>query len=255
LTDDLEFGGLPGQVLRLVLLGEGDREGARLPGLGPDELLLEARDEAAGAQHQLHVLAAAALEHLAVEPAREINQQLVAVGGLGGLALAGLIGAALLGQDCSSVSTSSSDASCTGRVSSRVETSTGVKSGMTSTSMSKARSSWPATTRSGSEVIFRSGRDAARSLASVSACWTGLVERVLDDVGHERLAIDLAHVAEGTLPGRKPFRRRVGRHLGDLGVEFGVEVGHGTVTPITRLRPSPDFSTICSDMTGSVEGD
>jgi hypothetical protein len=57
--------------------------------LAPDQLLLEAGDELARAQHQFHVGGRAALEGLAVHAADEVDHHLVAVLGLHGLAVRG----------------------------------------------------------------------------------------------------------------------------------------------------------------------
>ena len=69
---DVEHHGLAGQ-LGGVVLGEGDVDVLLLAGLHADELLLEAGDEAAGADLQIEVLALAAIEGHAVVKALEID--------------------------------------------------------------------------------------------------------------------------------------------------------------------------------------
>ena len=71
---------LAGEVLGAVALGEGDLDLRLVAGLHADELLLEAGDEAARAEHQREVLGGAALEGLAVDLAVEVDHHLVAVG-------------------------------------------------------------------------------------------------------------------------------------------------------------------------------
>ncbi len=84
---------------RAVLLREGDVHGDGGLGLGALELLFEARDEAVGADHDLGAFGRAALEGLAVDAAHEVGDHHVALFGLGLLA-AGLllVGAILLGD-------------------------------------------------------------------------------------------------------------------------------------------------------------
>ena len=74
----LEHGRLAGQFLGMVRGGEGDMHVHRVAGAGPQELLLEARDEGAAAQHQGLVLGGAALKLHAVAEARIVQHQLVA---------------------------------------------------------------------------------------------------------------------------------------------------------------------------------
>ena len=68
-----------GQLVVHVLLGEGDRDAALLPGLGADQLVLEALDEAVAAELQMVVLAGHARQRLAVDRALEIDHQHVAL--------------------------------------------------------------------------------------------------------------------------------------------------------------------------------
>ena len=70
---DLEGSVLAGQLLSLVLLGELDVDVELLAGLVADDLLLEAGDEGAGAQHQRVVLGLAALESDAINEALEVD--------------------------------------------------------------------------------------------------------------------------------------------------------------------------------------
>ena len=92
LDGHVEDGGLTGQVLGLVLLGEADLDGLLLTDLHADQLLFEAGDERARAQGQRVVLGGAALEGLAVHLAEEVDHHLVAVLGLGALLAVGEAG-------------------------------------------------------------------------------------------------------------------------------------------------------------------
>ena len=80
---------------RAVILGEGQLDGLLVARLHADELLLEARDELLGAEHQVGVARRAALEGLAVDLADEVDGHPVAF--LGGPVL-GLVGAGALGD-------------------------------------------------------------------------------------------------------------------------------------------------------------
>ncbi len=82
----------------MVVLGEGHLDGHFRVGLGADQLLFEAGYELARAQHQLGVGGCAAVEGDAIDGPDKVDHQHVAVLGLHRLALAGFIGAVLLGQ-------------------------------------------------------------------------------------------------------------------------------------------------------------
>ena len=97
LDGHVEGGVLAGEVLRLVVGREGDPDLARIAGFGADELVLEAGNEGAGAELELDAVAGAALERLAVDRADEVDDEPVAGGGLGPLALR-REGAVLLGH-------------------------------------------------------------------------------------------------------------------------------------------------------------
>ena len=86
----LELGRLAGELLAHVVLRERHLQRAGLAGADADQLLLEARDELAGADHDLDALAGAALERLAVDAAVEIDGDAIAGLGLGALALRGI---------------------------------------------------------------------------------------------------------------------------------------------------------------------
>ena len=79
------------------MLGELDLEHAGLAGADADELLLEAGNEGVGADQHRHVVAAAAVEKLAVDLAGKLDGDAVAVFRLGALGL-GRIGLVLVGD-------------------------------------------------------------------------------------------------------------------------------------------------------------
>ena len=95
---DGELGVLSGELSGLILGGEGHLDQDLVSRLGADELLLETGNELAGAEGQGGVFRPAALEGLAVHPAKEVNQELVAILGLDRLSLARLVGLAGLRQ-------------------------------------------------------------------------------------------------------------------------------------------------------------
>ena len=70
-----------GELLGLVVVGEGHLDLALLAGLGAGQLLLEALDQAAAAELEQVVAGGTALEGLAVEQSLEVDQQRVALGG------------------------------------------------------------------------------------------------------------------------------------------------------------------------------
>ena len=84
---DLEGGVLTGQLFSLVLLRELDVDVEVLASGVANDLLLEAGDEGAAAQHQRVVLSLAAVESLAINEALEVDINGVAV-----------LGSALTGQ-------------------------------------------------------------------------------------------------------------------------------------------------------------
>ncbi len=76
-------------MLGPVGFGEGDLHERLVADLGADELVLEARDERAGAELQIDALALAALELLAVDAADEVDGDAVAALGLRALVALG----------------------------------------------------------------------------------------------------------------------------------------------------------------------
>ncbi len=92
-----ELGGLAGELFAGVVLRERDLQGAGFARADADQLLLETRNELAGADHDLDALAGAAVERHAVDGALEADGDAVAVLGLGALALRG-IGTVLVGD-------------------------------------------------------------------------------------------------------------------------------------------------------------
>ncbi len=104
---DGEFGGLAGDFLAVIVLGEGQREGLALADLQAQRGLLELGQHAAFAQHEDEVLGLAAGELDAVDLAHEVDRHAVAILGcdfaaaiamLAGFA-AGVVVDALLAQD------------------------------------------------------------------------------------------------------------------------------------------------------------
>lgn len=75
-----------GEVLGLVLFREGDFDVFFFAGFRADQLFLETRDEAAGAENQRVAFSGAAFERLAVNLANEVDDDSVAVFRLCGLA-------------------------------------------------------------------------------------------------------------------------------------------------------------------------
>ena len=84
LTFTAKIAALPVSASTVIVVGEVDVDVALLAGLGADEAFLEAGDEVCLAEHELHVLALAALERLAVDPADEVDGDAVAVARLRG---------------------------------------------------------------------------------------------------------------------------------------------------------------------------
>ena len=85
LDGHVEHGGLAGEVLCAVLFREVHFHGLLVTDLDAGQLLFEARDERARAQHQRVILGSAAFEGFAVDLADEIDHDLVAVLRLGAL--------------------------------------------------------------------------------------------------------------------------------------------------------------------------
>ena len=72
---DIEDGVLAGQLLARIVGREGDLDLALVAGLGADQLILESRDQHAGAKAQMMAFGLAAGEFLAVDAAGEIDHQ------------------------------------------------------------------------------------------------------------------------------------------------------------------------------------
>ena len=95
---DVEGGEFAGQIGRLIVGREGDFDRFLVADLGALQLLFEAGDEAVRTDHQVGVFGGPAVESHAVQLAEVVNGDLVAVGGLHGLALLVLVGLGLAGQ-------------------------------------------------------------------------------------------------------------------------------------------------------------
>ncbi len=76
---DLEHGGFPLQRVDLVVLRERDVDVLLVAGLHADQLVFEAGDEAAIAEHQRVALGRTALERLAVDLADEVDHDRIAL--------------------------------------------------------------------------------------------------------------------------------------------------------------------------------
>ena len=96
LDGDVEHRGFALQRSGRIILGESDLHFAAVAGFGADQLVLEAGDQPARAELDRHVLALAAFEQLAADPALEIDDREVAE--LRGLAL-WRVGPALVALD------------------------------------------------------------------------------------------------------------------------------------------------------------
>jgi hypothetical protein len=82
LDGHIEDGFLAGQMRCAVILWERHLDLLLVAGLGADKLLLEARNELAGAEHQIGIGVGAALESLAVDLADIVHRHAVAVSAL-----------------------------------------------------------------------------------------------------------------------------------------------------------------------------
>ncbi len=82
LDGDVEFGLLPGEMLGRIVLGEGHGDGLLIARFHAGQLLFEAGDELARAEHQRGAFGLTAFELGAVDAADKVDDQLVAVGGL-----------------------------------------------------------------------------------------------------------------------------------------------------------------------------
>ena len=96
LGGDVEFGVLTGEAGRLVVLGEADLHELLVAGLHAGDLVLEAGDEAVRAELHLDALALAAVKLDAIDAANEIHRHPVALGGGGGALV--VVGARRLGH-------------------------------------------------------------------------------------------------------------------------------------------------------------
>src|SRR3546814_2242098 len=80
-----EFGGLALQIFDRIFVGESDLQHLLVAGLDADELVFEAGDQLARTDFDRHILTRAAVKGDAVDAAGEVDDDLVALGGLLGL--------------------------------------------------------------------------------------------------------------------------------------------------------------------------
>ena len=72
-----------------------------------------------------------------------------------------------------------------------------------------------------------------------------VVDLLLKDFGHDRLAVDLRRCGTGTLPGRKPLMRTLPLSSPSLAEKSRSSSDASTITLNARLRPSFSVSVIC----------
>ncbi len=214
----VELGILAGEVLGAVGLREGDLHDPLVADLGADELLLEARDERAGAELEVDPLALAALELLAVDAADEVDGDAVAGLGLGALlalgeraaltghALEGLVdlrvgglgdelGQADVGQVGELEARHHLEGDLEGEVALGVERLLDL--GLVARELDL---------RLQGELEAVVGDDLA----------VGLVDGVLHHLGHDRAAVDLAQVGHRHLAGAEALELHLVLHAGQL---------------------------------------
>jgi hypothetical protein len=197
------------------VLGEGHLHLDVAVGLGADQLVFEAGDELAGAQHQLGVGGRAAFEGHAVQLAEEVDDDHVAVLGLHGLAGPRLVGAVLLGEfgqglvDFGVGRLVDRTGQRQGRGIHRLEVGHHVDGDL----VGEVRLAVDHLLH----VAFRlQVRVAGRAQLVVFQHLLGaLVERLFDDLAHQRLAVQAAHVGGRHLAGAESLDVEGRRDLGD----------------------------------------
>ncbi len=233
----LEFGVLPFQALDAVALREGHLDGGLVARLGSAKLLLEAGDELAGAQHQLRVLGRAALERDAVDAADEIDGQLIAILGLGVLAGALLVNAALLGE----LGEGLVHFGFTRRVDrpGKLEPSDvdrfEIRHDRNVQLIGEVLLAGDHFVHVGLRRQVRRGGDA--EVVFGDHLLAGLVERLLDHLAHQGLAVDAPHVRWRHLAGPEAAQIEPRRDLSDLGLELLAQLVESDADAVDPAEP------------------
>ena len=233
---DREFRRLALQPVDAVVRREGHLHRFLIAGRGAGQLLLEAGDELARADHQLGVLGRAALKGLAVDAADEIDGQLVAVTGFHGFARALLVGAALLGQirqrlgDLGGLRLIDQPLQLQLRDVDRLEirhhldVQLVVEVLLAGQHLVHVRLRRQVRGRGGAQAVI------------LQHLLAGLVDGLLDQFAHQRLAVDTAHVRHRHLAGTEAADVQPRSDLGDLGFELFGQVGRADLDAIDAAQ-------------------
>ena len=225
----LELGGLAGEFFAGVVLGEGNLQ---VPGLArpdADQLLFEARNELAGADHDLDALAGAAVERHAVDGALEVDGDAVAVLGLGALAL-GVIGPALVGDALDGFVDIG-----IGDFDHRLLDREALEVGELDRRHDLDRNRVGQVGLAGEQFLdlgclgrhgdLRLGREAKAAIGEDLG--VGVADGLVDGLGHHRAAIDLLQMADRHLAGTEAVETDLVLEVDQLDRRLGIEVGGG----------------------------
>ena len=236
---DVEGRLLAGEMRGLIILGEGHDDLALVAGLGAFELVLEAGDEGSRAQHQIDALGASALESLAADAADEVDLQPVALLRRGALLARG-VGAAAFGQVLELLFNvrfrNLGDQALQFDVLERADLE--VRQDLEGELERQVAGRLQHLFHLG--LIFREielGLAGEPQVVVAENLVLGVVDRLLDDVAHDRLAIEALEMADRDLAGTEAVDAHLVLQLGELGVEFLGEFGRRKDHLIFALQP------------------
>ena len=245
----LEFGGLPLQAVHAVVVREADLDHRVGAGLGAHQLVLEARNELAGAQHQFEIGRGAALEGLAVDAAQEVDQQLVAGFGLGGLGLLGLIDAVLLGQAVQSLRDFLFRRLIDRAGQGQLRDADGFEVGhhLDGQFIGQVRLAVDHLVHVG--LGLQVGLRGDAQIVVGQHLLAGFRQGLLDHFGHQRLAVDAANMGGRDLAGTEPAQVHLRRQFGDPGFEFLSQILLGHPNAIDAAQA---FARLFNDLEGHL---
>ena len=224
-----ELGGLAGELFAGVILRERDLQIAGFARADADQLLLETRNELAGADHDLDALAGAAVERHAIDGALEVDGDAIAVLGLGAVAL-GRIGTVLVGNALDGVIDIA-----VGHVDDRLLDRKALEVGELDRRHHFDRHRVGEIGLAGEQLLdlvllgrhrdLRLGRKTEAAIGEDLR--VGVADGLVDGLGHHRAAIDLLQMAHRHLAGTEAVEAHLVLEIDQLGARLGIEIRCG----------------------------
>ena len=243
----LELGRLAGQLFAGVVLRERDLQVAGFAGGDADQLLFEAGNELAGADHDLDILAGAAVERSAVDGALEGDRDPIAGFGLGAFGLGG-VGAVLVGDTLDGLIDVG-----VGDLDDRLLDGEALEIGELDRGHDLDRNRVSEIGFAGEDVLDRLFLGRHRDLGLGRQPETalgedlriGVADGLLDGLGHHRAAIDLLEMADRHLAGTEAIEPDLVLEVDQTGVRLGIEIRCGNADLESCFNPSARVSVTC----------